>query len=759
MDGQEGRKGACVLNRLLQFLDRHERLFGWPLVLVVSMVSFWLAFKAPGFLEQFEWKLLDARFRLRGPVSPPPKIAIVAIDDASVADLGRWPWPRTTIARLVDTVLDRYQARALAFDIVFSEPQRNPFAEAARLLPPDAPAALRDTLARYVPRGDADARLAATLAHHQDRVVLGYFFYPRGSKPPATVARDLEEELARLKGSAISVKVEGGGRVIGPPEAIAIENNIPKLASSGPVSGFFNFFPDDDGMVRRVPLVFRVGKEVFPNLSLQLLRAGLSWPEVVIETGPEGVEALRVGTRRVQLDPSGKLLLNHYGPAHTFPHVSARDVLAGTADASVLKGAFVFLGATAIGIYDYRPTPFDSAFPGVEGHAAALANMLTGMELLRPRGVVAAEWIGAFVLPLIFGLAALRLGPIGQSLLLVGGPLAFAFLGFELFATQRVWLKLIYWVLGVVLAVLPVLVVRYLIETYRRSFIHDAFSHYLAPAVVEELAEHPELLRLGGEKREMTAMFSDIQGFSSFSERMTPEQLVHFLNMYLGAMSDVILEHEGTIDKYEGDAIVAFFGAPIHQPDHALRAVRAALAQQALLARLREEWAQEGWPAVHARIGINSGEMVVGNMGTERRMNYTIMGDNVNLASRLEGACKLYRVFILMSAQTYQLVRDAIQARFIDRVRVVGRSTPVDLYMPAGERGQVPEEDIKVFRAYERGWALMQKRMFDEAERLFAQLALKHKDPPSEVMLARVRRYKQNPPPRDWDGVYQLEQK
>ena len=748
-----------MLDRLLRFLDRNERWFGWPLVLLASAASFWLAFESPAFLEQLEWKTLDARFRLRGPEKPPPGIAIVAIDDASVAELGRWPWPRTTIARLVDRVLDDYHARAVAFDIVFSEPQRNPFAEAARLLPPGVSPELRRTLARYASRGDADARLAEAIARHRDRVVLGYFFYPKGSRPPATVARDLDAEVARLKGSAISVRVEGGGRVIGPPEAIAIENNIPKIAGAGAVAGFFNFFPDDDGMVRRVPLVSRVGKEVFPNLSLQLLRAGLSWPEVVLETGPEGVEALRIGARRIALDPSGKLLLDHYGPAHTFPHVSAKDVLAGTADAAALRNAFVFLGATAIGIYDYRPTPFDSAFPGVEGHAAALANMLTGTELLRPRGVVAAEWIGAFVLPLVFGLVALRLGPLGQSLVLVGAPLAFGLLGFELFAAQRVWLKIVYWMLGVVLAVLPVLVVRYLIEAHRRSFIHDAFSHYLAPAVVEELARHPELLRLGGEKREMTAMFSDIQGFSGFSERMSPEELVHFLNIYLGAMSDVILEHEGTIDKYEGDAIIAFFGAPIPQPDHALRSVRTALAQQALLARLREEWAREGWPAVHTRIGINSGEMVVGNMGTERRMNYTIMGDNVNLASRLEGACKVYRVPILMSMSTYQLVRDAIQARFIDRVRVVGRAKPVDLYMPAGERGEVPEEEVKVFRAYERGWALMQKHMFEEAEKVFAQLALKHRDPPSEVMLARVRRYREEPPPRDWDGVYQLEQK
>ncbi len=748
-----------MLNRLLRFLDRHERFFGWPLVLAAALGSFALALKAPGFLEQLEWKLLDARFRLRGPVAPPPKIAIVAIDDASVAAIGRWPWPRTTIAALVEKLLGNYHARALAFDIVFSEPQRNPFAEALRALPPTAPPSLRAMLQAHLALGDADARLAATLKRYQDRIVLGYFFYPKGSKPPASIARELDQEVARLKNSAISVKVEGGARVIGPPVAVAIENNIPKIAASGPVAGFFNFFPDDDGMVRRVPLVFRVGKEVFPNLSLQLLRVGLRWPEVILETGPEGVEGLRIGARRLALDPAGKLLLNHYGPARTFPHISAKDVLAGTADPKALRDAFVLVGATAIGIYDYRPTPFDSAFPGVEGHAAALANMLTGNELVRPRGLVAVEWVGAFLWPLVLGLAALRLGPVGQALVLVGAPLAFGALGFELFAQHRLWLKIVYWMLGVVLAVLPVLVVRYLIEAYRRSFIHDAFSHYLAPAVVEELAKHPELLRLGGEKREMTAMFSDIQGFSSFSERMSPEELVHFLNMYLGAMSDVILEHEGTIDKYEGDAIVAFFGAPIHQPDHALRAVRTALAQQALLARLREEWAREGWPAVHARIGINSGEMVVGNMGTERRMNYTIMGDNVNLASRLEGACKVYRVPILISTSTYQLVRNAIQARFIDRVRVVGRATPVELYMPAGERGEVPEEKVKIFRAYERAWTLMQKRMFDEAEKLFAQLALKHKDPPSEVMLARVRRYKQSPPPKDWDGVYQLEQK
>jgi len=747
-----------VLRRWLHFLDEHRSWFSWPFALSVAVLSFVAVLERPAFLEQLELKALDARFRLRGPVVPQVPVVIVAIDDESITKIGRWPWSRETIARLIERLFEDYRVRAVGFDIVFSEPQRNPIEEAARIIDGRAPQ-LQAELARYSSLGDADAHLASTLLRWRKRIVLGYFFYPEGARVSELTRARLQAQIERLQGSAISLRIEGASRAVGITKAVAVEGNIERIARATDLSGFFNFFPDSDGMVRRVPLLVRIGKDIYPSLDVQLLRVAMGWPEVIAEADAGGVRALRIGDRRIELALDGTMLINHYGPAKTFVHVPAVAVLQGKAPKEKLQDAIVLLGATAVGVYDFRPSPFDSAFPGVEGHAAAIANMWKEEEIRRPDGLVVAEAAAAFLLPLVLGVIAYRRGAFVQALLVVGVPLLIALFGYWLFAAHQLWLRIVYLIFASLLATVPVALLHYVLEAYKRAYIHDAFSHYLAPAVVETLAHHPELLQLGGEERVLTAMFSDIASFSSFSERMTPQQLVSFLNEYLGEMSDIILDEGGTIDKYEGDAIISFFGAPVPMDDHALRCVRAALRQQRRLAELRERWVEQGLPAVHMRIGINTGEMVVGNMGTERRMNYTIMGDQVNLAARLEGVCKVYRVPILISRQTYERVRDAIQARFIDRVRVVGRKQPVDIYQPLGERGTVPEEEIRRYRLYERAWVMMTRRMFEDAEKAFAHLALECGDAPAEVMLARVRQYKQKPPPHDWDGVYQLEQK
>jgi len=369
------------------------------------------------------------------------------------------------------------------------------------------------------------------------------------------------------------------------------------------------------------------------------------------------------------------------------------------------------------------------------------------------------ELFAVLFFSLLCGRLVYRSGPVLQSVSIFGIPFLLVVIAFWLFAAYGLWLKITYLIFGVLLTAVPVTLFEYIIESRRRMFIHDAFSHYLAPEVVESLSLHPEQLKLGGEEKHMTAFFSDIAGFSTFSEKLEPEALVHFLNLYLSAMSDIILEHGGTIDKYEGDAIIAFFGAPVDIPDHATRCVLAAIEQQALLRSLRMDWAEEGYPQVNIRIGINSGPMVVGNMGTKTRMNYTMMGDHVNLAARLEGVNKAYRTPILISRDTYDLVRDDIAARFVDRVRVVGRKAPVDIYQPICRRSLIEQEQLERFRAYEKAWNMMRRRHFVEAEKILTDLCMAYSDGPSEVLLERVRTYRQHEPDMDWDGVFDLKSK
>ncbi len=750
-----------MFQKLAHFLDTHRAWFGFRLAVLMSIAATAIAYMQPELLEKIELRLLDERFILRGPIPADRRVVILAVDDNSLDEIGRWPWPRDKISRIVERVLGTYGARVIGFDAVFSEAQENPLSQSLQLLS-EASQARKDVtawLARHRNLGDLDAKFEALIGKYSDRIVLGYFFYPRGAAPPSRVLHALSQEAELLQPSAISATVVGEG----PTNAIsiaAIEGNLPRFTQAADVAGFFNFFPDADGLVRRVPLLAELNGVFFPSLDLQVLRVALGWPPVSAEVSEIGVESLTIGDHALPVSLDGTMLLNHYGPGRTFTHVPAADVLKGRADPALFRDAIVLFGVTAIGVYDSRPTPFDAVFPGVEGHAATIANILNGQHVERPVWIEAAELLGVLLLGLICGRIVGGRGPVVQSLTMLGVPFLLLAGAVWLFSTYGIWVKVVYLFVGVLMSTVPSTLIGYVVEAYERSFIHDAFAHYLAPDVVDELAHHPELLHLGGEERVLTAFFSDIASFSTFSEKLTPEELVRFLNKYLTAMSDIILARGGTIDKYEGDAIIAFFGAPLDMPDHAYQCTMAAIEQQRALVDLRKQWTEEGLPEVHIRIGLNSGPIVVGNMGTEDRMDYTMMGDNVNLASRLEGVCKQYHVPILISGDTFHMVEDRIVARFVDRVHVVGRATPVDLYVPLGESGDVPEEQLEMAAAYREAWERMVQRDFPGATERFEKLLARYPgDEPARMLLARAQEFVQSPPPEDWDGVHTLKEK
>ena len=750
-----------MLKAVAEWIERYQRWFGYPLILLMSLLAFSIATIKPDFIEQIELKTLDQRFKIRGPIPADPRIVIVAIDDASLTEIGRWPWSRDKIALLVEKLIHQYGVKTIGFDIVFSEEQNNPFTQSVRLLDESGlgNADVSKWLLAHKDAGDIDARLETVLKENHSRIVPGYFYYLDRTKIPAIALQRVDTAARLMQPSAMSAEITDDARLT-IPHMVAVEVNLPQFTRATDAVGFFNFVPDPDGMVRRIPTLAELNGYIYPSIVLQTLRTFLDWPELSVRIDIGGVQSLRIGERVIRTDHTGSMLLNHYGPGHTFTHVSAADILNDRADPAVLKDHIVLLGTTAVGVFDYRPSPFDSTFPGVEGHATAIANILNDQEISRPGYFDIFELMAVLVLSLISGYLALRRGPILQTIGIFGMPLLIALFSYWLFIHYGYWLKATYLILGVLLATVPLTLLEYMVEWRKRTYIHDAFSRYLAPKVVENLAEHPEALNLGGEERHMTAMFSDIASFSTFSEKLTPQELVQFLNLYLTSMSDIILEHGGTIDKYEGDAIIAFFGAPLDMPDHASQCVLAALEQQKALVTLRHKWAEEGYPETHIRIGINNGPMVVGNMGTRRHMNYTITGDHVNLASRLEGVCKVYRVPILISRDTYLEVRDQVRCTFVDRVRVVGRSTPVDIYLPLAARDEISDADLQPYRSYEQAWGLMHERQFDQASRILKQLASDFPDQGMfEVMLERVNGYLKTPPPSDWEGVYILESK
>lgn len=753
-----------MLQAITKFIEQYSKWLGMPLVILMACIALTLTITKPNSLEQFEMKSLDFRFQARGPIPADPRVVIIAVDDNALAEVGRWPWSRDVIAQVVGKAVGKYGAKALGFDIVFSEEQVNKVDETVRILrkavasDPYTKANLA-WLQQYRKWGDVDAELESVIQKYKNKLVPGYFFYPQGADVPELVLQQMPAEKELMQSLAMTSQFTKEA-MLGMPHIEAIEGNLPRITEAADAIGFFNFFPDPDGTVRRIPLMAELDGFVYPSMAMQTLRMYLDWPDMAVVVGEVGVEEVHLGPLSMQTDARGNMLLNHYGPGRTFKHISAADVLHDRLQGDELKGKIVIFGVTAIGVYDYRPTPFDSVFPGVEGHAVAIANILNGEELRRPAVVEVLELLSVLLLSILAGYLVYRRPPLVQGVSIIGIPLLIMGFSQWMFTEQHIWIQETYLIVGVLLATLPTALFGYIVESRKRAFIHDAFSHYLAPSVVENLAKNPDALKLGGEEKHLTAFFSDIAAFSTFSEKLTPSELVAFLNRYLTAMSDILLEQKGTIDKYEGDAIISFFGAPIDLEDHAVRCVVAALEQQKRLAILREEWQEEGLPEVHVRIGINSGPMVVGNMGTLSSMNYTIMGDHVNLAARLEGVCKVYRVPILMSKDTYLLVRNEISARFVDRVRVVGRSKPVDLYQPIEVRSTISPEQVQESRAYEQAWSLMVQGEYSQALQGMATLyAMNPECGLYEVMINRLKTYIQTPPPDDWAGIFNLKNK
>lgn len=439
----------------------------------------------------------------------------------------------------------------------------------------------------------------------------------------------------------------------------------------------------------------------------------------------------------------------------------------GKTPQEAFQDKIVLIGATATGVYDMRVTPFSEDYPGVEIHAQVVDSILKNKFLFRPSFatlygialIVSLALILGIVIPLISALRGAVL-----LILLFGGLACFDF--FFFFNLKGWWMPFVYPALQMGAVYFAVTIYRYATEEREKRFIKDTFGRYLAPSVVEVLTKNPEMVKLGGQKLEMTAFFSDIRGFSTISETLgDPQLLVELLNDYLSAMAHVIEKYEGTIDKYEGDAIIAFWGAPVHFPDHAVKACFACLDQQIKLAELRAKWKNEGrWPSIvynaRVRMGLNTGEMVVGNMGSAGRMNYTIMGDAVNLASRLEGANKPYGTYIMISEFTYKQARDFIEVRELDSLRVVGKSKPVKVYELLARKGELSAQKLRVVEIFHEGLDAYKQQKWDIAIARFTEaLNIDPSDGPSKTYIARCEEFKLSPPPADWDGVYTLESK
>ncbi len=724
---------------------------------------------------------------LRGPRPPSGDVVIVAIDERSIAAEGLWPWSRARVARLVDA-LAASGAAAVGFDMIWSDAdvQGSRAAEVARRIKAARAQASGEEAARLdriwqaaagadpgVPPDADPTDLLADAIERAHNVTLGFMFRSDPESPAA--ARQAVERLRFFRTDAVHVlgadgrvvpDPAGGHRAAGRsfPGVLAPVDELLQVSDSG---GFFTVLPDADGVIRRYHLVASAGGSTFPALGLALLarikgRDGIPAPVVPVGSPDSSVlVGARVGDLEIATDDFGRAPLSYYGSYHDFPTVSATDVMSGRVAAERLRGKLVLVGATAPGTWDQRVTAFDDIAPGVIIHATFVDNVLHGQLLERSQWVVAGEVLAMAAASVVLAWLFSRVGPVAAAPALLAVTAVWA--AVAVLALRRYNLVLasglpLVQVLGMFLTATTY---RFFSEERAKRKARESFSRFLAPAIVDEVLGREGALQLGGEKRELTALFADIRGFTTISERLDPHRLLELLNQYLTPMTDVIVSgHQGTLDKYMGDAIMAFWGAPKAQPDHALRACQAALDMLGHLDRLRQGWRAEGLPDVDIGIGLNTGPMSVGFVGSQDRFyNYTILGDAVNLASRLEGANKQYGTRIIIGPLTYDQVKGQVVARQLDLVRVKGKHEPVRIYELLA-LGPASPADAAFLEAFDWGYGAWRAQRWDEAMAHFREAdRLRGGDECSKVYLGRCERMRREPPGPEWDGVFTMESK
>jgi len=723
----------------------------WVLCIAILTAALLVRWADPVVVQSLRLIVFDAFQRLAPRAYDPAlPVRVVDIDEASLTAIGQWPWPRTVMRDLVER-LGEAGAVAIAFDVLFAEPDRTSIEEVVKSLPPEQRAAILNAAPAVAAKSN-DAAFAEAIAKLP--VVTATTLTGSPSAPPPTKAGfavagdDPRPFIAPFAGST---------------------GNLPAIDAAASGIGSINWIPDRDQVVRRVALVYRIGDRFVPALATEALRVAQGASTYVLrasnasgETGfgqATGLNAIRVGDVEIPVEADGSLRIDfRYSEPRAF--ISAASVLAGTVPREELEGRIVLIGSSAPGLLDLRATPLDTTIPGVEVHAQLIEHILAGRQLTRPDYATGAEMAVILLLGLALSFylprASARISSALAIVLVVvlfGGAWLF-------YRGPGLLFDPLYPALALLVLTIAGTLYIYRQTELQRAEVQRAFGRYVSPAVVEDIVANPDRLELGGEVRELTLLFCDVRNFTSISERMTAQELTHFINSLLTPLSDVILRHRGTIDKFIGDAIMAFWNAPLDEPDHAATACRAAIDMAAAVERLNAEWQaqvrDEPFPKVRIGIGINTGECCVGNLGSEQRFDYSAIGDNVNIASRFEGLSKAYGVTAIVGERTAAALPEAMTLE-LDLVRVKGRTEPtriytlLDIYRPA----DAAAERLRV--AHARFLSAYRAQKWDEAEAAMKdclESGVVGLDSYYAVFRERIVEHRITPLAIDWDGAH-----
>ncbi len=720
-----------------------------PLRSALLIGAFFAALRFSGcdFIDLVDARAVDFRFVQRGPREAGGEVAIVAIDDRSIEQVGRWPWPRPTQAQLL-RVITSGGPSVVGFDIVQSESTAPIDRDAILTRLAGLDGETRALVERALETQSRPDETLAEALRESGKSILGYYVDFEIQDAEDTAYEVDTYSLVRQSGQQLSPRVPAA------PRAVV---NLPALRAAAAGQGYFNVLPDRaDGMVRRVPLVIRIGGEHAVPLSMSVARAHLGNPSSTISFAEFGVSEVRLGDIAIPTAEDGQLMLNYRGSGKTFDHYSAADLLTGEIDPTVLRGRVVLVGVTATGVADMRVTPFDGFFPGVEVHATAVDNILRGDFVWQPKWLVVSEMAAIVFGGLLLGagLGSFR----GWWGALMAAVLIFAYLAGSqwAFETHGYVFSVLYPVVAFVTIFGTVNIQHYLDEERERRRTRRMLELYLSPSMAEFVSERPERLHLGGDRRPMTVLFSDIRGFTAISEQMSPEDLVECLNVYLGKMTDAVFATGGMLDKYIGDAVMAVWGAPLPSEHHERQAIRTALDMVAALKDFNVEAEERGWPELKIGIGINTGDMVFGNMGSQHHMSLTVMGDEVNIAARLEGLTSLYGAPIIVSEAALAGAGEGVDARELDLVKVKGKGRAVRIF----EVYDPDSTSSDYIDAYAVGLAAYKGRDWSFAKQCFER-ALREKagDPAAVLFRERCEAFAASDPGAGWDGATVLTKK
>ena len=729
-----------------------KRFFNFliPFALLAALLSLYVF--APDPLEALRLRFFDTFQHLKPREYVPSPVRIIDVDETTLKKFGQWPWPRLLTARLVDRLREE-GAAVIAFDVLFAEADRT---SPRNILPlwPDTPEtqALKSAAADTLP--DHDTVLAEAIAKTKVITAFSLDAVATGRKP--------------LRRAGFSMAGDDPRQFL--PNFPGAITNIPQLDEAASGSAVINYFPEYDGIIRRIPILFQLDGMLYPQLGLESVRLLLGAGGYIVKSSgassefsfghKNGIVAIKLADRVIPVDEKGRLWLYDTGmiPERTIP---AWRVLEKTEGLEGIRGSIVYIGTSAIGLKDLRATPLLASIPGVDLHAQVAEQILNRDFLNRPDWAQGAEVVFLVIVGSLLILVMPFLGAAWSAVVGVASFVGMYLFSWYCFAQHRWLVDPLIPSAACLVIYLSSSLIHFLKTDSEKRHIRGAFTRYLPPAIVEELAKNPERLKLGGERRDMTLIFADIRGFTTLSEGFEPEELTHFINRYLTPMTGIILEEHGTIDKYMGDCIMAFWNAPLDDADHAAHACRAALRMQKYLLQWNESLRLEAQAAgrvfreVRIGIGINSGTCCVGNMGSDQRFDYSVLGDEVNLASRLESLSKDYGVDIIIGEHTKEKL-NGFSMLELDLVQVKGKTTPTRIYALLGEES-LPGLEV-LSPAHTVMLEAYRSRRWEEAAALIKKLKtlpVEGRDLNSLYVLyeKRIAVYEKQPPGKEWNGV------